>query len=330
MRSVRSFLSSHATWLWLMIKVAVACAMLWFLFHQGALDLRPFLDGTVNLRIILVGLALNLVVISVGAVRWHMLLMSQGIILPLSWTHKMTYLAMCFNFLVPGSVGGDALRLGYMLQKTETVPKSAAILTIFADRLVGLYSLFVMAFVVLLFNMSAVLAVLPLRLLAISLAMLVGGGPLCLLLLLWGAKHLPFLRPASASSGGSSWLARFLGQMLHAISLFVKAKGRLMVAFVCSVVTQSVEIIALLWIAQGLGILTSPADHFFVAAPLAWVANVLPVSPGGLGVGEAAFAQICQWLQPAPTAFGTIFLINRLLLMMASLPGLWVYLTYRK
>jgi hypothetical protein len=39
-----------------------------------------------------------------------------------------------------------------------------------------------------------------------------------------------------------------------------------------------------------------------IAAPLALVANVLPFTPGGLGIGEAAFDQICRWLVPSPTS----------------------------
>jgi hypothetical protein len=30
-----------------------------------------------------------------------------------------------------------------------------------------------------------------------------------------------------------------------------------------------------------------------VAAPLAMIANALPLTPGGLGVGEVAFDQVC-------------------------------------
>lgn len=333
----QSYCPGCAKWLWLLAKLSIACGMIWFLIHQGTLDFRLFLEGTVSLNIVVVGLGCNLALISLGALRWHLLLGSQGIILPFSWTHRMIYLTMCFNLMVPGSVGGDALRMGYMARKTPATQKGAAILSIFLDRFTGLYSLFVIAFLALFLNLDTVLTILPMRVLALSLAIVVGGGPLAVLLLFWGGKYIPMIQKRASIPSGSnwsapSWISTVINQMVNSAHLFCKAKGRLAAALAVSVLAQVIEILALLWIAKGLNMLTFPADHFFVAAPLAWVANVLPISPGGLGVGEAAFAQICQWLQPtsATIAFGTIFLVNRILQMLASLPGLWVYLVYRQ
>ena len=45
------------------------------------------------------------------------------------------------------------------------------------------------------------------------------------------------------------------------------------------------------------------------AVPLTLVVNALPLTPSGLGVGEAAFDQICRWLEPVPSgaAYSTFF-----------------------
>ena len=331
-----SLVTTHARWFWLIAKLAVACGMVWFLLHQGALDFEIFLEGAVNLKLLAVGLALNLTMISLGAVRWRLLLGSQGIVVPFAWAHKITYLTLCFNLLVPGAVGGDALRMTYVARKTSSTKKGAAILTVLADRMLGLYTMLAIALVATLFNLDIVLDLFPLRLLALSLVLTVGGGPLAVLLLFWGIQRIPMLRrqidtPPGTLPPPQGWFHTFLFQTVNAAHLFRQAKGKLAAALAVSSLAQIIEVGAILWIAHALSMLTLPIDHFFVAAPLAWVANVLPVSPGGLGVGEAAFAQICQWLQaePSVTAFGTLFLVNRMLLMVAALPGLWVYLAYR-
>lgn len=319
-----------------MAKIAVAFWMIWFLLHQGTLDFSLFLEGAVNLRIIAVGLLLNLLMLSFGALRWHIILGSQGIVLPFSWVHSMIYLTMCFNLLVPGAVGGDVLRMNYVVRKAPAAQKGAAILTIIVDRFTGLYSLFVIALLAILVNLPAILTILPLRLLTLSLLLVVGGGPLAIILLFWAAKHIPMLSQRlntnpDAFESKPSLIDTVIYQTAIAVRLFRQTKVRLLAALAVSAIAQIIEIFALLWIARELQMLTFSANSLFVAAPLAWVANVLPISPGGLGVGEAAFAQICQWLQPIPstTAFGTIFLVNRILQMLASLPGLWVYLLYR-
>ncbi|MEO5355225.1 MAG: flippase-like domain-containing protein [Magnetococcus sp. XQGC-1] len=315
-------------WLWRVLKGGVAVGLVWLLLQQGALDFHLLLAGSINGSIIMVGLLLNLAMISLGAVRWQILLGSQGITLPFAWVHRMIYLTVCFNLLVPGSIGGDALRMGYLIREEGDDRKGAVILTILADRLTGLYSLFLIAFLASLANLPLLLAQLPTRILLLSLTLAALGGPLLALLLLWGVTRIPDRPEPTTSRQG---LAALLAQSLAAARSFRQAKGRLLAAVLVSLLAQTVEIAALLWVAQELGLLTAAADHFFVAAPVAWVANLLPISPGGLGVGEAAFAQVCQWLQPTATlaALGTPFLINRILQIAASLPGLWVYLTYR-
>ncbi|MBF0462935.1 MAG: flippase-like domain-containing protein [Magnetococcales bacterium] len=323
----------QARWLWRIVKGTVAGGMIWLLLQQGGLDLHLLWTGSIHLPIVAVGLLLNLAMISLGAVRWQLLLGSQGIRLPFAWVHRMIYLTVCFNLLVPGSIGGDALRMGYITRQSAADRKGAALLTILADRLTGLYSLFVIAWLATLANLPALLDTLPTRMLVLSLTMAVLGGPLLLILLFWGIERLPRVRnrAAGTESSAPNWLDTALEQTTQAVRLFRQTKGKLAAAVCVSALAQTAEIVALLWIADGLGLLTTSADHFFVAAPVAWLANLLPISPGGLGVGEAAFAQVCQWLQPTATltALGTPFLINRLLQMVASLPGLWVYLAYR-
>jgi uncharacterized membrane protein YbhN (UPF0104 family) len=58
--------------------------------------------------------------------------------------------------------------------------------------------------------------------------------------------------------------------------------------------------------------------------PLGFVANSLPLTPGGLGVGEAAFDQLFQL---AGFTGGAVALLGwRLLILLIGLPGLVVYI----
>jgi uncharacterized membrane protein YbhN (UPF0104 family) len=70
------------------------------------------------------------------------------------------------------------------------------------------------------------------------------------------------------------------------------------------------------------------AADYGIAGLYALIANSLPVTPGGLGVGEAAFASACIVLAPqaAHAAYGTIFLAFRCVFIISTLPGLVAYL----
>jgi uncharacterized membrane protein YbhN (UPF0104 family) len=71
------------------------------------------------------------------------------------------------------------------------------------------------------------------------------------------------------------------------------------------------------------------AGDYTLAAAYGLMVNNVPLTPGGLGVGEGAFASLCVALGGAGnTPYGTIFLIFRCVLMISVLPGLLIYLIY--
>jgi glycosyltransferase 2 family protein len=317
-------------WGWMFLKLVVAVGVVWFLLSQGKLDLTLFINGAIGFKIIIVTLLCNVITFTLSAMRWHVLLKSQKVTLPFSWVHSMTYLCVCFNMLVPGAVGGDAMRMGYAAQ---AVPdrKGATILTVFADRFVGLYALLVLSLVGVLFALPTVMAVTPLKFMFFVVALIVVGGPLLVISLLILLPRIAWLRNyIDTPRPGRVW--HLFNTVIDSVRHFVMAKGQLLLAMFFSILAQVFQVISLIWIAMNLDMMTISTQSFFVAAPLAWVANILPISPGGLGVGEAAFDQMCHWLQPvqAATAFGTVFFINRIFLMTASLPGFFVYIFYKK
>ncbi len=311
-------------------KLCIAGGIVWFLLSRGKLDLSLFLEGAIDAKIASVALLCNMAMISITAVRWKILLQSQNIALPFSWVHGMTYLTMCFNLMVPGAIGGDALRMTY---SARSVPqkKAAVILSIFTDRFSGLYGLLALSLTGLLISWPVVATVAPLKYMLMVVAAIVVGGPVAALMALFFLSRLSSFREYLARPPESR-SAQIIHTVVDAIRLYLKSKGALALSVLASFIAQIIEVCALIWIAMGLDMMTIPAEGFFVAAPLAWVANVIPIAPGGLGVGEAAFDQICHWLQPLESAmaFGTVFFINRVFQMLASLPGFVVYILYKQ
>jgi glycosyltransferase 2 family protein len=70
------------------------------------------------------------------------------------------------------------------------------------------------------------------------------------------------------------------------------------------------------------------ALDYGIAGLYALIANSLPVTPGGLGGCEGAFAEAAAVLAPhaAIAGFGTIFLAYRCVFILSTLPGLAIYL----
>jgi uncharacterized membrane protein YbhN (UPF0104 family) len=90
------------------------------------------------------------------------------------------------------------------------------------------------------------------------------------------------------------------------------------------------EAIYLLGIAMHFDGLARPA--YYTAGVWAMIANSLPLTPGGLGVGEAAFAQIAHLLEVVRThaSYATAFLAMRVLNVLIGLLGVLPYIASRQ
>jgi uncharacterized membrane protein YbhN (UPF0104 family) len=119
-------------------------------------------------------------------------------------------------------------------------------------------------------------------------------------------------------------LQRLAAQIHDVLLAFRKRPAALGAALLLSFVIHILTISGFLLIAQSLAVGDVTPLDVAVAAPLAMVANILPFTPGGLGVGEAAFEQICRWLAPAATLsapYASIFFAFRAVSLVMVIPG---------
>lgn len=313
-------------WILLAIKIVIAGIVMVWMFKGGKLDWSLILEGTMNPLVVVVGILGNLLLLSSAGLRWFLLLRGQGVTLRFRFVHYLTYITCFFNGFIPGGIGGDALRVAFVL-KHEKARRGQAALTIVLDRVIGLFSMMLIAALFSLLLLDRITVSPPLTLLVFSTFLLVGIGPPVALLIFWMMGKIDRF-PNWLKGRPNGRLEKLFRLLAEFAVYFNNGKKHVFIAILVSAVGQSLEILALLWIASNLSIHVLPFEAYFIAGPWAWLANILPVSPGGLGVGEAAFDQVCKWLSPgnATVAFGTIFLINRMCLFLASVPGLFFFL----
>jgi glycosyltransferase 2 family protein len=126
-------------------------------------------------------------------------------------------------------------------------------------------------------------------------------------------------------------VANVLVQMRQIILTLRRSPLSLLAAFALALVTQIFTVFAVLAIAEAVKIgVLSAADYMF-AVPLTLIVNALPLTPSGIGVGEAAFDQICRWLEPRPSgaAYSSIFFAFRVVSTLTCIPGLISLAIYR-
>lgn len=265
-----------------------------FLLTRQPLDELAKAVRSLSLGAILLAIALQLIGIVVGAVRWAILMRAYGAVrIPDIFQLSKVYLiGLFYNTYVPGGIGGDVLRGVVTRRAFGEEGATSALAVVFVERALGL------AGVLILSSSAASLHagqrfgnVLPYLVLG-----LVGVAAFVVALAL--GRRFAHLAP------------RFAQRILSLLPQLV-AYGPFVVAVLMSVMTQS--IIALI----GHVLLSSiyPAAHpldSFVAMPLAAAAGYFPATIAGIGPRDVALVQLYEAFgvpraQGLATAFAFLF-----------------------
>lgn len=301
-------------------KIIATVLIFWALAKSSQLKLELFSTLLYNPFYTLIVLALFYAGVILNTWRWYRLNTAQKISLSFPNTLTSTYLGIAFNNILPGSVGGDFVR-GYYLFKKFPHQKSAGVLSIFFDRVSGLMGIIVVACLSALYHLDMMNQVGSMHYI-----MMVCFG-LCIL----SAVILILSAVLPKSLGISDWLrTRFankkwlipLVSLLDAINVYRHSKLIILECLILSILNQLLLLVIILLLSNMMGLPALSPFDYILALSLGQIANLIPLTPGGVGIGEAAFANILLLLNPGMTgAYATVFFAFRLLLTLAYLPG---------
>ncbi len=240
--------------------------------------------------------------------RWWLLLRGHGFAAPFGRVFLVNYAGIFFNHLLPGGVGGDLTKA--VLAATGEERKAAVVATVLLDRLIGLGVLIVLGAACLLpyagrFEDRRVVAV------VYGLA----GTALLAYLLYFNRKLRAWLGPRLPFAG--------VRAQLDGVFRSAKEHPRLMgVAAAISLVSQVVSILIIYGMARALGLERTPLWMFFVFEPILFIVNALPITPGGWGVQEGAYAYLFGTFGGmSPSEAVALSVLFKVGMLLASVPG---------
>jgi len=304
-------------------RYAAGLALLAALFYFRLIDLDELRKALAHPGLLIFAWLLCVLTIPIAALRWHILLRSQGLPLHFWNTTRIVAMGAFFATFLPGSAGGDLVRGVYIYQASHG-RRTSALLSIFIDRLVGLT-----AFVI--FGVAATLTrpwqrygVFEYSIFAFALLFAIGIG----VLFVFGHRIAQLINRVFA--GRSHRLAAIVDDAGAALHQYAREWRSVLVCLAISLLIVLIIAVTVVAIAQASEFGGLTPVEYGIAGIYAMIANSLPFTPGGLGIGEGAFASACVALEPAVTGipYGTIFLVLRCVIVLSTLPGLVVYLLY--
>lgn len=238
---------------------------------------------------------------------------------PFRFLYRLVSIATLFNIAVPGGTGGDLMKVYYLTgRRPGRLPELSVLLVL--DRVIGLVSLLLVALTTALYLLAAGSGrVSTLGLVGVPLVLLgaVAGG--------LGVASLPAPRRILLASIPARWprLSRAVDRAFNTFAL-VRRHPRVVVrALGLSLVGQAIMASAFAVAGQ---VFMPTASPVLVAslALVALLANALPITPGGIGVGEAAFAALfLRWGFPGGAQLLLCWRIGQLPL---AAMGAWNYM----
>lgn len=220
---------------------------------------------------------------SIEALRLRVLFRAQGLVVPFWVGFRVVAIGTLFNLWIPGGTGGDVMKLYYLSQRNRGHGVEVATILL-VDRAVALFALLVLILGLLVAE-RAVPGIAPVVDRA-ALVVTVGLGVLIAALLgMWS----PWLRRSwfHRRLTGRWRLGRYLARASDAIYAFRSKPGALVAAGLYSLAGHML-LAACFALAGSVLVPAVPAVLVATLSLLGLVANALPITPGGVGVGEAA------------------------------------------
>ncbi len=271
-------------WLSPLLKLLLGAGLIVLLFRRQDVNWGDLADTLTHLSAQPVWLAATLLLVLLcllcGAGRWWTALSGLAVPLSRARTAALFMIGHFFNGFLPGSTGGDVARAFYIARDIAGC-RATAVMSIVVERLAGVATLLMLAMVGLLASTTY-----DRRPLLLALAGLLAAGSLLLLIGVPGLPRLagwPLLRQLVRQPQLGPLLHRLYGalQLCHAQPrLILRLLGWSLLQHLCAMASW-------LTLAWGLGF-TFDATTFLLLVPAVLTAQMIPITPGGLGVREGA------------------------------------------
>jgi uncharacterized protein (TIRG00374 family) len=302
------------------IALALFVALFWF----KLLDWHILSQAFSRPLPLLLAVFVLVLTLPIAGLRWYILLRTQNFTLPLRQAIQIVSAGAFFNTFLPGAFGGDLVRGVYIVKLAEK-RRTIAVLSLLIDRILGLAGLLLLGVAVACLRPSGILG-----LSSLSIIFLAGGMLIALLAILVLGHWVSGIAQKLLGSKAKPIIG-ILEQVQSGLSLYTRYWPQILLCLLFSILIYALAVGGLLVIADATPMGNLSLFDEAIAGVYALFLNSVPFTPGGLGIGEGAYAKICAALEPIKSGapYATIFLIYRCATILATLPGLLAFLTYK-
>jgi uncharacterized protein (TIRG00374 family) len=312
-----------AKWFSIAARLAIGGLLLYYLSVSGNLDWKALLGLGRAWHLTAVALAGLLINFAVNAWRLAILLRPFDFHLSVKDSFKLTLIGQFFSTFLPGATSGDVMKI-YHAAEGNVGRRTEVATLVLLDRAVGMFAMLLLPVLLVPASLETLSASAVLR----QLLWLSTVGAILMLVgfLLTFSDRVRHSRVVEWAFERMP-LGKYALRMFDTTHQLGEHPRPLAAAVILSLASQALTVVILLILTQA----TSPGEPVARAAilvPLGLLANTLPLTPGGLGLGEAAFDRLFRLVGMESGA--EAMLSWRLLTTVIGLLGLVYYLQGRR
>jgi uncharacterized protein (TIRG00374 family) len=299
-------------------RVAAGVAILVYLAKSGVISFGALSKLIVEWPLTAAAMAIFLVDIFLMALRTTWLFRPLGMKLTVGKSVQLTLVSIFFSTFLPGAGGGDLVKL-YYATKTNTSRRTEVATVLLFDRAIGFFAMLILPFFFAPLFLQFIQTTPLLRTILFLIAGISAGILAVFLICAFHKGSYRFLTRESSALPGWRKLAT---RVLETIGSYRRSPGTLVGALLLSLFANFsvIAITALAVLALDPAGLSS---KMFLVVPIAQAVNGLPLTPGGLGLGETSLNALFQLAGLHGGA--EIFLCWRVWKTMVGLLGLVIY-----
>ena len=306
-----------------LIKLIVVIMTIGYLVYIDGIDfqvLSQVVRG--NYLVLSAALIFFLLVTSLSGLRWFLLMRAVDVPINLRQCFKIHMIGMFFMFYVPGGGTGSAIIKAYFVHKESGEASNLALMSIFIDIVIGIYSLLIVGVVAIFINYTV----------PIENPILRWNSWFYVIIFAFSSAVIWFFFTRGTNNLiNSGWINKlpFNNFIYGFLSAFEIYRGKLIplcLSFLLSVILHLMMIVVFYFSALALNLDIPFSLHVYLV-PLLLLINLIPIAPGGLGVGEVA--SFALYNMAGAEGGGEIFLLFHAYLFINSVLGAPFYFRYK-
>ena len=287
-------------------KILIVFLIFYYLIKNNHLNFDIFfkLTSSTILTIFLGFLIFSTYII--GSYRWSLVLKSTNIKNTFFENFKIYYMCTFFNNFLFGNLGGDFIKIYYVsnLSKNNKIKNS---LSIAIDRIFGFLGLILLGVIsacLILFTQDEIILIL---ILASSIVIF-------FLLIFFSVKFFKKI----------TIIENFL--KYFSLNIFICIKCIFLSSIIFFLVHTSIYVISNKIFGFNIDL-----NHIFFSNFISLFLSAIPISPGGIGIGEITFVFINENLfNTYINNLANVIVYFRLIVFITSLPGIFFFINYKK